>query len=95
MRDVGDVGCLRCGMFKMCDVGDVRCLGCGMFGVWDAGCLPGCGMLIYKMPTCTRLFFVLLQDFLLKSAVHYSCYLKLNNIVDQRKITDIEKQFYP
>ena len=33
------------------------CLGCEMFGMWDVlwdvrdvGCLPGCGMLTYKMP---------------------------------------------
>ena len=53
MWDVLDVGCLGRGMFAMWDVGDVRCWGCGMFGmwnVWDVGCLPGCGMLIYKMP---------------------------------------------
>ena len=34
-------------MFGMWDVQDVGCLGCVM---WDVGCLPGCGMLIYKMP---------------------------------------------
>ena len=50
MWDVGDVGCSGCGMFGMWDVQDVGCLGCGMFGKWDVGCLPGCGMLIYKMP---------------------------------------------
>ena len=31
----------------MLDARDVGCLGCGM---WDVGSLPGCGMLIYKMP---------------------------------------------
>ena len=44
--DVRDVGCWGCGMFGVWDVRDVGCLGCGM---WDVGCLPGCGMLIYKM----------------------------------------------
>ena len=46
MWDVGDVGCWGCGMFGMWDVRDVGCSGCGM---WDVECLPGCGMLIYKM----------------------------------------------
>ena len=63
MWDVGDVGCSGCGMCGMWDVRDVGCAGCGMFGMWDVrdvgclgsgmwdvGCLPGCGMLIYKMP---------------------------------------------
>ena len=43
MWDVGDVGCWGCGMLGMWDVRDVGC------GMWDVGCLPGCGMLIYKM----------------------------------------------
>ena len=47
MWDVQDVRCSGCGMFEMYDVRDVGCLGCGM---WDVGCLPGYGMLIYKMP---------------------------------------------
>ena len=41
MWDVPDVGPWGCGMF-----------GCAMFRMWyveDVGCLPGCGMLIYKM----------------------------------------------
>ena len=25
-----------------------------MFGMWDLGCLPGCGMLIYKMLSCDK-----------------------------------------
>ena len=50
MWDVGDVGCSGCGMFGMWDVRDVGCSGGGMFGMWDVGCLPGCRMLIYKMP---------------------------------------------
>ena len=50
MWDVGDVGCSGGGMFGMWDVREVRCSGCGMFGMWDVGCLPECGMLIYKMP---------------------------------------------
>ena len=40
-------------MLGMWDCGDEGCWGCGMFGIWDVGdvgCLPGCGMLIYKMP---------------------------------------------
>ena len=49
MRDVGDVGYSTGGMFGMWDVRDVGCSGCGMFGMWDVECLPGCGMLIYKM----------------------------------------------
>ena len=63
--DIRDVRCWECGMlgmglFGMWDVGDVECSGCGMFGMrdvhdvgcgmWDVGCLPGCRMLIYKMP---------------------------------------------
>ena len=40
---------VECGMYGMWDLGmwnvrDVK------FSMWDAGCLPGCGMLIYKMP---------------------------------------------
>ena len=63
MWDVGDVGCWGCGMLKKWDVRDVGFSGFGMFGMWDVwnvgcsgcemwdlGCLPGCGMLIYKMP---------------------------------------------
>ena len=49
MKNVGDVGCLGCGMFRMWDVWDVVCLGCGVFGIrdiQDVGCL-GCGM--FKM----------------------------------------------
>ena len=34
-------------MFGMWNVRDVGCSSCGM---WDVECLPGCGMLIYKMP---------------------------------------------
>ena len=55
------------------------------------------------------LLFILLQDLIAsarpnkmhkknllpKSVVHYSYYLKLNNIVTQIKTTNIEKQFYP
>ena len=39
-------------MLGMWDVPDVVCSGCAMFRMWyveDVGCLPGCGMLIYKM----------------------------------------------
>ena len=25
-------------------------MGCAGCGIWDVGCLPGCGMLTYKMP---------------------------------------------
>ena len=69
MWDVRDMGCAGCGMFGMCDVEDVGCRGCGVFGMWDvrdvgclgcgmwdAGCLPGCGILIYKMPSRERLY---------------------------------------
>ena len=48
MWDAWDVGCLGCGMFRMLDVRDVECSGCGM---WNVGCLLGCGMLIYKIPS--------------------------------------------
>ena len=61
MWDVQDVRCLGCGMFRMWDVQDVGCWGCGLLEMWDVrdmgcemwdvGCLPGCGMLIYKMST--------------------------------------------
>ena len=46
LRDVQDVGYSGCGIFGMWDVRDVECLGCEM---WEVGCLPGFGMLIYKM----------------------------------------------
>ena len=49
MLEFGDVGCSGCGMFGMWDVRDVKCWECRMFGIWDVGCLPRCGMLIYKM----------------------------------------------
>ena len=49
MLGMWDVG--GCGMFEMWDVRDVGCSGCGMFGMWDVRCFPGCGMLIYKMPS--------------------------------------------
>ena len=58
MWDVQDVGCSGCEMFGMWDVQDVGCSGCGMFGMWDVGCLPGCGMLIYKMPSLSRVLSV-------------------------------------
>ena len=35
MWDVGDVGCLGCGMLRIWDVRDVGCSGCGIFGMWD------------------------------------------------------------
>ena len=38
-------------MLGMWDVRDVGCSVCRMFGMWDVGCLLGCGMLIYKMPS--------------------------------------------
>ena len=47
MRDVWDVGCSGYGMFRMQDVWDVGCSG---YGMWEVGRLPGCGILIYKMP---------------------------------------------
>ena len=47
MWDVRDVECSGCAMSGIWDVGDVGCSGCGMR---DVGCLPGCGILIYKMP---------------------------------------------
>ena len=59
---VQDAGCCGCGLFGMWDVRAARCSGCGIFGMWDVrdvgclgcemwevGCLPGIGMLIYKM----------------------------------------------
>ena len=49
MRYTREVAYWGCGMLGMWDVGDVGCWECGMFGMWDLGCLPGCGMLIYKM----------------------------------------------
>ena len=48
LADVGDVECLRNGMFRMWDVWDVGCLGCGML---DVECLLGCGILVYQMPS--------------------------------------------
>ena len=63
MRDFGDVGCWGCVMFGMWDVQNMGCLECRMFGIrdlrdvglsgfgmWNVGCLPGCEMLIYKIP---------------------------------------------
>ena len=29
------VGCLECGMLRLCDVWNVGCLGSGMLGMWD------------------------------------------------------------
>ena len=65
MWDIRDVGCSGCGMLGMWNVRDAECSGCGMFrmwdiwgvgcsgcGMWDVGCLPGCRMLISKMPFC-------------------------------------------
>ena len=46
MWDVRAARCSGCGIFGMWDVRDVECLGCEM---WEVGCLPGFGMLIYKM----------------------------------------------
>ena len=46
MWDVRAARCSGCGIFGMWDVRDVGCLGCEM---WEVGCLPGIGMLIYKM----------------------------------------------
>ena len=59
---VQDAECCGCGLFGMWDVRAARCSGCGIFGMWDVrdvgclgcemwevGCLPGIGMLIYKM----------------------------------------------
>ena len=37
MWDVGDVGCSRCGMFRMWDIRDVGCSGCEMLGMCDVG----------------------------------------------------------
>ena len=69
MRDVHDVGCWGCGMLEMGDVWDVECSGCGMFGMWDVrdvrdvGCLPGCRVLIYKMPFAKEIVSMLYQTF--------------------------------
>ena len=46
MWDVGDLGCWGCGMLGMWNVQDV---GCSEYGMWNVGCLPRCGMLIYKI----------------------------------------------
>ena len=61
----------------------------------------------HSLETCARLLFMycktfpLVPDstectkfFLPKSAVHYSYYLKSNNIIGPRKTTNIQKQFY-
>ena len=34
------------------------------------------------------------KNFLPKSTVHYTCHLKSNNIIGQRKTTNTEKHFY-
>ena len=47
VRDVGCLGCSGCGILRMWDIRDVEC---SRSGIWDVGSLPGCGMLIYKMP---------------------------------------------
>ena len=93
MWDVGDVGCWGCGMFGRWDVREVGCSGGGMFGMWDVGdvgcsvcgmwdvgCLPGCGMLIYKMPGNTiliKLSHKVLYPF--KTPQILSNYIHLNN----------------
>ena len=64
MWDFWNVICLGCGlsgcgMFEMYDEPDMGQWECGM---WDTGCLPGCRMLIYKMPfsqLCNYFFFKL------------------------------------
>ena len=55
MWDIRGVGCSECEMFGICGcwmfrMWDVRDVGSLEFGMWDVGCLPGCGMLIYKKP---------------------------------------------
>ena len=44
-------------------------------------------LLVPNSTECTNFF-------LLKYAVHYLYHLKSNNIMDQRKTTNAEKQFY-
>ena len=63
--DVGDVGSLGCGMFGMWDVCNVGCSGCG---IWDVRCLPGCGMLIYKIPLqyCEHFFSEIISNNLIE-----------------------------
>ena len=39
--------CSGCAMSEIWDVGGVGCSG---YGMRDVRCLPGCGILIYKMP---------------------------------------------
>ena len=79
--DVRDVGCSGGGIFGMWGVWDVGCWGCGMFGMWDVGCLPGCGMLIYKMPRCSTYLFMyisIISQFvylgIFKSSVSLLCF---------------------
>ena len=59
-----------------------------------------------SLETCAWLLFMLLQDFFTsarlhkkflsaKSAVHYSYYLQLNNVIAQRKTTNLQEHFYP
>ena len=61
--------------------------------VWKLGrgyCLCYCkNFSVVKTPqSAQNLFFP-------KSAVHYLCYLKSSNTIDQRKTTNTEKYFYP
>ena len=71
--DVRNLGCSGCGMFGMSDVWDVRCSGSGM---WDVGCLPGCGTLIYKMPSTPNSSVLTLTS----SLIYYTLGLFLTNV---------------
>ena len=67
MLDICDVGCWQCGMCWIRDVRDVECSKCVIFGMLnvDVGCLLGCEMLVYKMPSfvAVKLFEDLLKLF--------------------------------
>ena len=56
MWNVWDAGCSGCEMFRTWDVRDVR-------DVRDVGCLPGCRVLIYKMPFAKEIVSMLYQTF--------------------------------
>ena len=51
-------------MLGIWEVWDMACSGCGVSEMWevrDVGCLPGCGMLIYKMSLFS--YFLLVSKF--------------------------------
>ena len=86
--NVRDVRCLGCRIFRMWNVRDAGCFGCKMFGIWDLGCLPGCGMLIYKMPINDYKIY-----FSLKSPYQLHCWPLVKGPITKSMVSSIKKFF--